>query len=85
VNYAFDLSALFYPLCGVGGGWFWECLWKTYRKKTLKWIKYTMPMSLDCARKAYQQEPLHLKERSVLLGINRLKNTSQSCVVEMHL
>jgi hypothetical protein len=35
--------------------------------------------------KAYQQKPLCLKERTVLLGINRLKNALRSCVVEVRL
>jgi hypothetical protein len=35
--------------------------------------------------KACQQQPLHLKYRNVLLGINCLKNALHSCVVEKHL
>jgi hypothetical protein len=35
--------------------------------------------------KAYQKEPLHLEGRSVLTGINHLKNALKSCVMEMHL
>jgi hypothetical protein len=35
--------------------------------------------------KAYQQEPLCLKDKSVLPGINCLKNTLWLCIVEMHL
>jgi hypothetical protein len=35
--------------------------------------------------KAYQQEPLRLKDRTVLPGINHLKNALWSCVVEIHL
>jgi hypothetical protein len=34
--------------------------------------------------KVYQQEPLHLKGRSVLPGISNLKNTLLTCAVEMH-
>jgi hypothetical protein len=33
---------------------------------------------------AYQQEPLCLKDGSVLPGINHLKNAIRSCVVDMH-
>jgi hypothetical protein len=43
------------------------------RKKTLYLIKYATPMHLDYTGKAYQQEPLHLKDRSGLLGIKHLK------------
>jgi hypothetical protein len=43
------------------------------RKETWKKIKYAMPMSLNYTGKANQQEPLHLKERSVFPGINHLK------------
>jgi hypothetical protein len=34
--------------------------------------------------KAYQQERLHLKDISVLPGINRLKKVIRSCVIKMH-
>jgi hypothetical protein len=56
---------------GVGGGLFqWS-----------RWWREGMLQVLDTG-KAYQ--PLHLKDRSVLQGINYLKITLWSCVVEMH-
>jgi hypothetical protein len=34
--------------------------------------------------KSYQQEPFCLKDRSVLLAIDQVKNALWSCVVEIH-
>jgi hypothetical protein len=71
-QYSFSLIGSFLFVFGGGMERFFQWLW---------WWREGMLQALGTGQ-AYQQELLHLKDRSVLMGISCLKN---ALPVEMHL
>lgn len=86
----FILSSLYCVLGKVGVGFGQTILSFLCRTVSIglgvgRFVPIVMVVERGGTVKTFQREPLCMREKTVLPGINHLKNALQSCAVEMHL